>query len=167
MDISADPKEIKWVITEMRSGSLRSLPHPMSPPACCLWENFSQKSLLREVRAYRNRGSSQRRADNSSLIIKQSQGSSAPPQGLQIILRAVSCEPSHRYWNPQQAEKWLHDGQTVAVTWASSGPRTGLKEAETHQPWNWRSTVLNKADTAQTSEDQLRDCQGWRRCFCR
>ena len=85
MDISADPKEIKWVITELRSGSLQSLPYPMSPPAYCLWENLSQKSLLREVRACRNRGSSQRRADNSGLIIKQSQGPSAPPAYVSLL----------------------------------------------------------------------------------
>ena len=60
----------------------------------------------------------------------------------------------------------LHDDQTAAMTLTALIPRTGLKEIETNQPWNWRFTVpYNQDDADQTTDDQFQnDCQSWL-CF--
>ena len=57
-----------------------------------------------EVRKWRKEENSQAR-QNSTLAIKQSQGSLVLPQGLQIIFGATSFELFGRYWNPYQVEK--------------------------------------------------------------
>ena len=61
----------------------------------------------------------------------------------------IDTELFYRYWNrppPQPGEvNWWpdcsHDDQTVAMTWAATILKTGLKEMEINWPWNWRLTV--------------------------
>ena len=56
-------------------------------------ENFSQRiSLIKEVRKCRNRGKLSRKPNNNNVVIKHSQRSLIPSQGLQIIFWATSLE---------------------------------------------------------------------------
>lgn len=54
--------------------------------------------------------------NNSSLVIRQSQGRSVPPQGLYMISWAISFELFCRSWNPRQKEEvnWMYAAHSHA-----------------------------------------------------
>ena len=88
-----------------QSRTLWSLP-PMSSACLLSAEHFSQRiSLSEKWEHVETKENSQRRPSNNSLVIKHSQGPLVPPQGLQIIFWAISCELSYRYWNPHQVKE--------------------------------------------------------------
>ena len=95
---------LSLIMKQSRTLWLLSPSLPCSHPAFCLWKIFSQRiSWIREVRKCRSK--EKERLNNNSLVIKLSQGLLVPPQGLQIIFWAISCELSHRYWNPTSWKK--------------------------------------------------------------
>ena len=82
------------------SRTLLSLP-PCPQHTFCLSQRIS---LIREARKSETKENSPTRLSNC-LVIKSSQGPIVPSQGLWIILGAMSCELSFRYWNPHPVEE--------------------------------------------------------------
>ena len=84
------------------------------------WENTKTKE------------NSQRRPNSNSLVMKQSQGSLVPSQGLSIIFWVISCELSYKYWNPHQVEN-------LATWWPDSS-----HDISCHSSKNWPQGNGNK-----------------------
>ena len=55
---------------------------PCPLPDFCLQKNFSQRSLIREVRKCRNKGKQSEKINNNKAVIKHSQGPLGPSRGL-------------------------------------------------------------------------------------
>ena len=91
-----------WKLPSTPAPLPSQLPCPM-PSACLLSvEYFSQRiNLIREMKNAETKENSQRRPNNNNVVIKHSKGSLAPSQRLYIIVWAISCELSYRYWNPR------------------------------------------------------------------
>ena len=90
---------VKWYSWN-GAGRYSLCPLSMSPVCLLSVENFSQRiSLVREMRNAETKDNSQRRLNNTIVVIKHGQGPLVLSQGMWIIFWAISCELSCRYWN--------------------------------------------------------------------
>ena len=73
---------LEWICPSETERDLVVLP-PMSSAGLLSVENFSQRiSLIREMRACRNKGKQSKETDNNNIVIKRSQEPLGPSQEL-------------------------------------------------------------------------------------
>ena len=121
-----------WKLPSMPTPLFLQPPCPV--PSVCLLsvEHFSQRiNLIREMRNAETKENSQRRPNNNNVVIKHSKGYLAPSQRLYIIVWAISCELSYRYWNT----RW----KKLSIWWPDC-----TQDMSCHNSQNWPQRNGNK-----------------------
>ena len=165
-DQAASLWSVRWVWGPKLKWSLS----PMSSTCLLSVEKLQPKSKFQlersEKKKCRNRKT---KARLKRLGMKRRQGSLALPPGLRTIFWAMSCELSHRYWNPQQVQKlttrrpdWHQDiSGHHSENWPQANGSKPTLEGKTNR------TYKNQDDTDQTTGGLLQhDRQSWLHYFC-
>ena len=93
--------------------------------------------------------------NNSSSVMKDSQGLLFPPQGLQIIFWAIFHELSYRHWNPHQVKKLTTWRLGCRHDFSKHNSENWPQENGTNQPWNWRLKWSEVAQSCPTLCDPM------------